>query len=112
MYIHYCSAAVFSVLLCLYDDIWYVQEEDHHFMDKTDAGNKEIPEDVTRESLIALSYTEPPEDLAIGNSPAKKPAEAMISDGNEKYRSELISISYSLSPETPTPGVHPGELKG
>ncbi|GAA0170725.1 hypothetical protein LIER_24924 [Lithospermum erythrorhizon] len=92
-----------------------VKEEYSHFMDKTEAGNKDIPEDVTRESLIALSYTEPPEDPTTGHLPDNRivnNVEAIRGDVNEKYRSELISISYSQPPETPSPVVGPGEVKG
>ena len=88
-----------------------------HCMDKKEPG-KEASEAVTRESLIALSYPLPEKDLDTGLSPEDLNGEnldqATNGDGDEKYRSKLISISYTQSPDckalpvTPTPG----ELKG
>lgn len=78
-------------------------------MDKSAPG-KEACEEVTRESLIAISYTLPDNTFASKLSSEipnrEKPVDAKDDDGAEKYRSELISISNSESPDTL------GELKG
>ncbi|KAL3516722.1 hypothetical protein ACH5RR_023624 [Cinchona calisaya] len=84
-------------------------------MDNIEPG-KEVSEDSTRESLIALSYTAPEKVSAARNSNEKltgeNVVEAMKVDGDDKYRSQLISISYSQSPDTKTPPVFPGENTG
>ncbi|KAE8679335.1 proton-dependent oligopeptide transport family protein [Hibiscus syriacus] len=59
--------------------------------------------EVTRESLIQISYSLP--DTVVASKPSsgilngEKQIESIGSDGAEKYRSELISISYSQSPD-------------
>lgn len=73
-----------------------------HFMDKARLGNG-APEEVTRESLIAISYPEP-EKILTSNLPSGKLnggalVKTTVSDGEDKFRSELISISYTQSPE-------------
>ncbi|XAR63320.1 hypothetical protein NMG60_11023217 [Bertholletia excelsa] len=84
-------------------------------MDKKEPG-KDASEDVTRESLIAISYRLPEKDLAPGISPGNFNTESLVEgkdgDGAEKYRSKLISISYLESPDAKTLPVSPGELKG
>ncbi|KAE8684952.1 protein phosphatase 2C 29-like [Hibiscus syriacus] len=71
-------------------------------MDKRTPGN-EGSEEVTRESLIAISYSLPDKvvasKLSSGNLIGEKQFERTGSDEAEKYRSELISISYSQSPD-------------
>ncbi|KAL6498721.1 hypothetical protein OROGR_028268 [Orobanche gracilis] len=75
-----------------------------HFMDKTTKPRKEPTEDETRESLIAISYGVPETDIADETSSkiidGEKAATAQTPDrdGEEKYRSELISISCSHPP--------------
>ena len=92
-------------------------QEDHPFMDKTAPGN-EVPEEVTRESLISISYSLPEKVPNSKPSSDKENGESLVggvdSDGEDKYRSELISISYTQSPETVgvVPGALEGELKG
>ncbi|GAA0143501.1 hypothetical protein Leryth_008168 [Lithospermum erythrorhizon] len=85
-------------------------------MDRKDTGLKEILEkEVTRESLIALSYTEPQKNHATGHvtgNPKDQYVETLNNDGAERYRSKLISISYSPSPEAPSPQVLPRKLNG
>lgn len=60
-------------------------------------------DDATRESLIAISYGVPETDANAEYSPENKDEEKVVEsptyDGDEKYRSELISISCSLSPD-------------
>ncbi|OIT08310.1 hypothetical protein A4A49_19579 [Nicotiana attenuata] len=77
-------------------------------MDKKEF-RKEISEEVTRESLIAISYCEPEKDLSVrsrpGNCHAENVVKALNADGDDKY-SELISISYEESPDAKI------ELKG
>ncbi|CAN6562409.1 unnamed protein product [Malus baccata var. baccata] len=82
-----------------------------HFMDKAGLG-KEAPEEVTRESLISISYSEPEKNLTSNLSSGKSNGEAIDADGEEKFRSELISISYAESPEVGGLPVTKGELKG
>ncbi|KAI9182143.1 hypothetical protein LWI28_022536 [Acer negundo] len=90
------------------------EQADSHFMDKSTLGN-EAREEVTRESLIAISYSVPDKGLASKVSPEKLNGEKQIevndSDGAEKYRSELISISYSQSPDTKILPVTRGEFE-
>ncbi|XP_028077378.1 uncharacterized protein LOC114279344 [Camellia sinensis] len=92
-----------------------LENKGYHLMDKKEPG-KEVSEDVTRESLIALSYRLPEKDLALGFSPENLNSESLVEgidgDGAERYRSKLISISYSESPEVKTVPVAPGESKG
>lgn len=73
--------------------------------------DKEISEEVTRESLIAISYSEPEKDPSIESAPENSKYENVVKSVNEddKYRSELISISYAESPDTE---VQPGKFKG
>ncbi|KAL6981427.1 hypothetical protein U1Q18_023056 [Sarracenia purpurea var. burkii] len=80
------------------------------FMDMKEPG-KEASDEMTRESLIAISYRLPEKDHhAPGFSPENLNSASLVEgingDGEEKYRSKLISISYSESPDTKTsPGV-------
>lgn len=70
-------------------------------MDKAEP-NKELSEDSTRESLIAISYKLPENGEADATSPKNTRADGETSprDGEDnKFRSELISISYSQSPD-------------
>ena len=83
-------------------------------MDKSALG-KEARDEVTRESLIAISYSLPDQALASKLSPEKINGENLVegidSDGAEKYRSELISISYSESPDTKVLPVNCKQIK-
>ncbi|GFZ02882.1 hypothetical protein Acr_15g0014900 [Actinidia rufa] len=83
-------------------------------MDMKEPG-KEASEDLTRESLIAISYRLPEKDLARDVSPENlstvSPVDGINSDGAENYRSKLISISYSESPDIKNLPASPGELK-
>lgn len=96
-------------------------------MDKVEQTQKETSEDATRESLIAISYRLPekkdprlPEkkDLDPEFAPENlNKSENLVKgitggDGEEKYRSKLISISYSESPDTKSVPVGPGDIKG
>lgn len=66
-------------------------------MDKTDR-NKDLIEDIARESLIAISYGVPDTDKTAESSPKYiNGGKAEVRDNKENYRSELISISYSPS---------------
>ncbi|KAG6597232.1 DAR GTPase 2, mitochondrial, partial [Cucurbita argyrosperma subsp. sororia] len=85
-------------------------------MDITVPG-KNVSEEVTRESLIAISYSEPESALSSKrpsgklNSKNLNLVEGKEFDADEKYRSELISISFLESP--PEIGSVPvGKLKG
>ncbi|KGN56651.1 hypothetical protein Csa_009703 [Cucumis sativus] len=93
-------------------------------MDTTVPG-RNAPEEVTRESLISISYEEP-ETVLSSNQPSEKISRENINlanginhnqmegkeyDGDEKFRSELIAISFLESlPETGSVPV--AELKG
>ncbi|XWS65733.1 hypothetical protein CRYUN_Cryun05aG0138700 [Craigia yunnanensis] len=65
---------------------------------------KDGAEAVTRESLIAISYSVPDKadasKLSSDNLNGEKLVEGIDSDGAEKYRSALISISCSQSPDS------------
>ncbi|XP_019259972.1 PREDICTED: uncharacterized protein LOC109238003 [Nicotiana attenuata] len=91
------------------------KKKDSYYMDKKASG-KEISEEVTRESLIAISYSEPEKDLSIESEPENSNRENVVKSINEdednKYRSELISISYEEPPDTEVEQVSPGEFKG
>lgn len=93
-------------------------------MDITVPG-RNAAEEVTRESLIAISYEEPETALSSKRSSGKLNSEnhnlvngidhnlvvGKEYDGEEKYRSELIAISFLESP--PEIGSVPvAELKG
>ncbi|KAG6437859.1 hypothetical protein SASPL_102789 [Salvia splendens] len=82
-------------------------------MDKAEP-NKELTEDSTRESLIALSYKVPANEQPAATSPKDTSIENGCGsphfDGKEKYRSELISISYSPSPDMEIRPLSPAEL--
>ena len=86
-------------------------------MDKTAPG-KEVPEEVTRESLISISYSLPEKVLTSKPSIDKANGETLLgrvdSDGEDKFRSELISISYTQSPDVGglPATVLEGELEG
>ncbi|CAB4299687.1 unnamed protein product [Prunus armeniaca] len=84
----------------------HADQEIRHFMDKARLGNG-APEEVTRESLIAISYPEPEKVITSNLSSGKLNGgklngealvKTIVSDGEDKFRSELISISYQ-SPE-------------
>ncbi|KAK4372304.1 hypothetical protein RND71_007688 [Anisodus tanguticus] len=81
-------------------------------MDTKESG-KQISEEVTRESLIAISYCEPEKDPSVESPPEHSNSENVVKSANDvrddKCRSELISISYAESPDTE---VSPGEFKG
>ncbi|PON56719.1 hypothetical protein PanWU01x14_179370 [Parasponia andersonii] len=84
-------------------------------MDKT-APRKEVPEEVTRESLISISYSLPEKVVTSKPSTDKVNGGSLIggvdSDGEDKFRSELISISYTQSPDVGgLPVALEGELK-
>lgn len=78
-------------------------------MDKADHPKKELSEDSTRESLIALSYGVPETEQPAAAPRENTSGETPVCDGEEKYRSELISISYSpatdvkVQPSSPLP---------
>ncbi|KAL1535846.1 hypothetical protein AAHA92_28578 [Salvia divinorum] len=67
-------------------------------MDKKESG-KQVSEDATRESLIAISYGAP--DLTAKMSPKSKAEEDVVEphnhDEDEIYRSKLMSLSSSTS---------------
>lgn len=71
-------------------------------MDKT-ALAKEASDEVARESLIAISNALPEKAISPKRSPQNLKGEKLVRgqslDSAEKYRSELISISYSDSPD-------------
>ncbi|OAY29756.1 uncharacterized protein LOC110602197 [Manihot esculenta] len=64
--------------------------------------HSEVSEELTRETLIGISYLLPEK---VQNSDvdeilnAEKSVSRTNSDGADKYRSELISISYCPSPD-------------
>ncbi|KAL8119409.1 hypothetical protein AgCh_016797 [Apium graveolens] len=83
-------------------------------MDKRQSG-KEAAEELTRESLIALSYSLPDKDNSQDLPFPNKGSDNEVADINdekaENIRSELISISYAELPDINTPPVCPRETK-
>ncbi|KAK9065391.1 hypothetical protein SSX86_016774 [Deinandra increscens subsp. villosa] len=70
----------------------------------------EVSANLTRESLIALSYSLPDTALSSTELPKSvKNVEAVNTDEKDKFRSELISISYAESPDTKD---SPGKTNG
>ncbi|KDP28925.1 hypothetical protein JCGZ_14696 [Jatropha curcas] len=82
-------------------------------MDKITPG-KDVPEELTRESLIAISYSVPDNTLASKLSSENLETKDIVEadcDGADKCRSELISISNSQSPDDKRLPVTVGEVK-
>lgn len=83
-------------------------------MDKKQSG-KEAAEELTRESLIAISYSVPDkdnsQDLPFPNKGSYNEVADISDEKAEKIRSELISISYEELPDIKTPPVCSGEPK-
>ena len=79
-------------------------------MDKKQSG-KEAAEELTRESLIAISYSVPDTDNSEEPSYPNKGSDNEIADlkdeKTENIISELISISYAELPEINIPPVCP-----
>lgn len=88
-------------------------QTDCHFMDKTVPGN-EVPEELARESLIAIAYSLPenPNSKISSETLNGENIGGVDSNREEKYRSELISISYTQSPDSGSQPVTPREIKG
>ncbi|KAL4326336.1 hypothetical protein GQ457_11G021220 [Hibiscus cannabinus] len=65
--------------------------------------------ELVRELLIAISYSVPDTDLnvehASKNIEGANGSVVPMTDGAEKYRSELISISYAQLPDDQVPPV-------
>ncbi|OIW21577.1 hypothetical protein TanjilG_06354 [Lupinus angustifolius] len=64
--------------------------------------SKQESKDVARESLIAISNSSPEKVLDSNSALESKKSDGVAvtnSDGDEKFRSELISISYEESPD-------------
>lgn len=70
----------------------------------------EVTTELARGSLIAISYMAP--DTYPNTDHASQNIDGAKTDGPEKYRSELISISYDRSPDVQEPpillGTHVG----
>ncbi|KZV43524.1 hypothetical protein F511_19068, partial [Dorcoceras hygrometricum] len=85
------------------------------FMDNTEPGNF-VAEDMTRESLIAISYRVPDKDPTAEELPKRVKGENVdetpCPDIDEKYRSKLISISYSPPTNVKVLPILPGKLEG
>lgn len=65
--------------------------------------SKQESKEVARESLIAISNYSPEKILNYSNSVSERKNSDAIAlpncDGDDKFRSELISISYAESPD-------------
>ncbi|KAK4397120.1 hypothetical protein Sango_1548600 [Sesamum angolense] len=87
--------------------------QNHQYMDKLEP-RQELMDDLTRESLIAISYGVPDTDHTTEISPKSmdgaRVVEPLSCDGEEKYRSKLISLSYSPSPDMEVPQPLPQPL--
>lgn len=68
-------------------------------MDYKTPGKEGSDEDVTRESLIAISDSYAGGGVGNLNGRKGKGIDSAAADGDEKFRSELISISSSYSPD-------------
>lgn len=83
-------------------------------MDKNQSGG-EAAEELTRESLISISYCLPDKDnsqeLLFSNKDSDNEVADINDDKAENIRSELISISYAELPDINTPPVCPEEPK-
>lgn len=65
-----------------------------------------VSQELARELLIAISYSVPDTvDHASKNIDSANGVAVANADGAEKYRSELISISYAQSPDAQVPPV-------
>lgn len=75
-------------------------------MDNKAAACEEVSQELARESLIGISYCiadkVPNSEIVPQAVNVEEKLPGMNGDGAEKYRSELISISYSQSPDTAT----------
>lgn len=83
-------------------------------MAKREVGS-DVSEELTRESLIALSYSLPDTELSSTDLPkiaVENVTEAVNTDGNDKVRSDLISIAYAESPDIKGSPVSPKKTKG
>lgn len=81
------------------------QDKGGQFMDTTTPPAIEFSSDLVRESLIAISQLSPDNNLSaskvLGDNPNSVNGFAVKeSDRAEDYRSKLISISYTLSPDS------------
>lgn len=78
----------------------------------------DVSEELTRESLIALSYTLPDTknlsstEVPKSSNTVKNVAESVNTDEKEEFRAGLISISYAESPDTKDSPVSPEKHKG
>ncbi|CAN1173684.1 hypothetical protein LINPERHAP2_LOCUS30824 [Linum perenne] len=83
----------------LYESIGYYMDIESPF--------KEISQEAARESLISISYTLPGETAdvksatTLSSNTTDEVSAGMNNNGIEKYISELISISNTLSPDSP-----------
>ncbi|KAJ6701301.1 hypothetical protein OIU74_012625 [Salix koriyanagi] len=97
-----------STSACLAGSHW---EKVRHFMDNK-AAREKIAQELARESLIGISYCLPDKVHNSEGVPQSVNDEEKLpvinGDGAEKYRSELMSISDSQSPDTAT---SPANLK-
>lgn len=86
-------------------------DADCDYMDKISSG-KGAPKEVARESLIAISYNLPENNLPSKlSSPNNNSVEKTDSDGADKFRSELISISDNQFPDAQPSCLAPSQLK-
>ncbi|OVA00105.1 hypothetical protein BVC80_1327g9 [Macleaya cordata] len=72
----------------------------------TESPCKEVSEELARESLIAISQSIPSQSVAlkVSSEDFTSPNGVVVKDGDgaDKYRSKLISISYTQSPDIVT----------
>ncbi|KAI3764668.1 hypothetical protein L2E82_14679 [Cichorium intybus] len=80
------------------------------YMAKREFGS-DVSEELTRESLIALSYTLP-DTKNLSSTEVPNVAESVNTDEKEEFRAGLISISYAESPDTKDSPVSPEKHKG
>ncbi|KAF9685510.1 hypothetical protein SADUNF_Sadunf03G0062100 [Salix dunnii] len=82
------------------------RKKSRRYMDNKVAACEEVSQELARESLISISYCLPDKfpNSEIVPQAVKAEEKLMVinGDGDEKYRSELISIAYTQSPDTAT----------
>lgn len=90
------------------------QDTGGQFMDTT-APRIKVSLDLARESLIAISQSNPARNLSASNllhGNAKNCNGVVVNESDiaEDYRSKLISISYTRSPDSEKIPTQPGNL--
>ncbi|XXG42982.1 hypothetical protein AAC387_Pa01g3122 [Persea americana] len=100
--------------ICNEGTLLFLEDTGGQFMDTT-APRIKVSPDLARESLIAISQLNPDKNLSApkllhGNAKNCNGVAVNESDIDEDYRSKLISISYTRSPDSEKIPTLPGNL--